>query len=148
MVLFTIGYEGLDQRIFLAHLAHHGVDVVADIRKLPLSRKRGFSKTALQETLSSRNIGYINFRNLGAPKDIRDELYQSGNYNRFFRKYKRNISNKKDLLKSIYKLINDGQKVTLFCFERDPQKCHRKVVAEEIKKLDNNGLKVKHIIPI
>ena len=148
MVLFTIGYEGLDQRKFLAHLVHHAVDVVADIRKLPLSRKKGFSKTALKETLSSKSIDYINFQKLGAPKDIRDELYKSGNYNRFFRKYQRNISDQTDLLKAIHGLVNTGKKVTLLCFERDPQKCHRKVVAEEIKKLDSNGLKVKHIIPV
>ena len=148
MVLFTIGYEGLDQKKFITHLVHHGVDLVADIRKLPLSRKKGFSKTALKETLSSKNIGYINFQKLGAPKDIRDELCKSGNYNRFVRKYQRNISDQTDLLKAIHGLVNTGKKVTLLCFERDPQKCHRKVVAEEIKKLDSNGLKVKHIIPV
>ncbi len=85
MVLFTIGYEGLDQRKFLAHLVHHAVDVVADIRKLPVSRKKGFSKTALRETLNYKGIDYFNYQALGAPKDIRDELYKSGNYNRFFR---------------------------------------------------------------
>lgn len=148
MVLFTIGYEGIDQRKFIAHLIHHRVDVVADIRKLPLSRKKGFSKTALKETLSSKSIEYINFQKLGAPKDIRDELYKSGNYNRFFRKYQRNISDQTDLLKTIHGLVDTGKKVSLLCFERDPQKCHRKVVAEEIKKLDRNGLKVKHIIPV
>ena len=148
MVLFTIGYEGLDQGKLIEHLVHHGVDVVVDIRKLPLSRKKGFSKTALKETLSSKSIDYINFQKLGAPKDIRDELYKSGNYNRFFRKYQRNILDQTDLLKDIHGLVNTGKKVTLLCFERDPQKCHRKVVAEEIKKLDSNGLKVKHIIPV
>ncbi|GAG31993.1 unnamed protein product, partial [marine sediment metagenome] len=98
--------------------------------------------------LSSKSIDYINFQKLGAPKDIRDELYKSGNYNRFFRKYQRNISDQTDLLKAIHGLVNTGKKVTLLCFERDPQKCHRKVVAEEIKKLDSNGLKVKHLMPV
>ena len=148
MILFTIGYEKLDQKQFVAHLSNHGVDVVADIRKLPLSRKKGFSKTALRETLNYKGIDYLNYQALGAPKDIRDELYKSGNYNRFFRKYQRNISDQTDLLKAIHGLVNTGKKVTLLCFERDPQKCHRKVVAEEIKKLDSNGLKVKHIIPV
>jgi len=148
MILFTIGYEKLDQKQFVAHLSNHGVDVVADIRKLPLSRKKGFSKTALRETLNYKGIDYLNYQALGAPKDIRDELYKSGNYNRFFRKYQRNISDQTDLLKAIHGLINTGKKVTLLCFERDPQKCHRKVVAEEIKKLDSNGLKVKHLMPV
>jgi uncharacterized protein (DUF488 family) len=148
MILYTIGYEGLDQRQFMAHLAHHGVDVVADIRKLPVSRKKGFSKTALKEMLNRGNIEYLNFQGLGAPKEIREELYQSGNYSRFFKKYLKNISDQQDLLETIHSLVDQGRKVSLLCFERNPQQCHRKVVAEEIKKLDGNGLEVTHIVPI
>jgi len=147
MILFTIGYEKLDQKQFMAHLSNHGVEVVADIRKLPVSRKKGFSKTALRETLSCEGIDYLNYQPLGAPKELRDELYKSGNYNRFFRKYEKNISDKTDYLAEILSLINSGRNVTLLCFERNPQECHRKVVAEEIRKLDGNGLKVEHIIP-
>ena len=47
-----------------------------------------------------------------------------------------------------YQLTDSGKKVALLCFERDPQKCHRSVVAKEIQKLDGNGLSVKHIVPI
>ncbi len=148
MTLFTIGYEGLDERQFMAHLSHHGVDLVADVRKLPVSRKKGFSKTALGEMLKKRKISYLNFQVLGAPKNIREELYRSGDYQRFFLRYRDSIADKQNDLKAILNLIHSGQNVTLLCFERDPQKCHRKVVAEEIKKIDGNGLKVNHIIPI
>lgn len=148
MLLFTIGYEGLDRRQFLAHLIHNGVDVVADVRKLPISRKKGFSKSALTETLHEKNIEYLNIRELGAPKEIRDELYASGDYQQFFRKYQKAISEKGDQLQSIHALIASGKKVALLCFERDPQKCHRNVVASEIQRLDGNGLTVKHIVPI
>ena len=147
MILFTIGYEKLDQKQFIAHLSNHGVEVVADIRKLPVSRKKGFSKTALRETLSCEGIDYLNYQPLGAPKELRDELYKSGNYDRFFLKYEKNISDKTDYLAEILSLINSGRNVALLCFERNPQECHRKVVAEEIRKLDGNGLKVEHIIP-
>jgi len=148
MILFTIGYEKLDQKQFIGCLSNHGVEVVADIRKMPVSRKKGFSKTALRETLSSKGIDYINYRDLGAPKELRDELYKSGNYDRFFRKYGKNISDKTDHLVEILSFINHGRHVALLCFERNPQKCHRKVVAEELRKLDGNGLKVEHIVPI
>lgn len=147
MILFTIGYEGLDLQQFIAHLIRHGVNVVADVRKLPISRKKGFSKSALAETLRSTRIDYLNFRGLGAPKEIRIELQQSGDYDRFFKKYEYNISDKEDHLKSIYTLVNCGKKVALFCFERDPEKCHRNMVAKKIQKLDGNGLTIKHIVP-
>ena len=148
MIFYTIGYEGLDPKQFITHLAYHGVNVVADIRKLPVSRKKGFSKTALKETLDDKQIDYLNFQQLGAPKALRDELYRSRDYGRFFKKYQENISDKDDHLKSILSLVEGGKKVALLCFERDPKKCHRKVVAEEIQKLDGNGLTVKHIIPL
>jgi uncharacterized protein (DUF488 family) len=120
---------------------------VADVRQLPLSRKKGFSKTALQEMLANKDIQYLHFQELGSPKKIRDELHKSGNYFRFFQEYQSNLSDKKELLRSIHLLITSGKKVTLLCFERDPKKCHRKVVADEIEKLDGNGLQIKHIIP-
>lgn len=148
MVLYTIGYEGLDQRQFMAHLAHYGVDIVVDVRKLPVSRKKGFSKTPLKEMLNEVNIEYLNLQDLGAPREIREELYHSGNYKRFFKDYLKNISDKQDLLEAIHVLIGQGKKVSLLCFERNPQQCHRKVVAEQIKKLDGNGLEVRHIVPL
>jgi uncharacterized protein (DUF488 family) len=43
--------------------------MVVDIRKLPLSRKKGFSKTALKELLNGENIEHQNFQALGAPKE-------------------------------------------------------------------------------
>lgn len=147
MILYTIGYEGLDLKQFKAHLACHGVDVVADVRRLPVSRKKGFSKTSLGETLRGQDIEYRNFQELGAPKTIREELYQSGDYDRFFQKYRQNISDKQTALEAIHDLLKKGKKVTLLCFERNPQQCHRQVVAEEIQKLDANGLEIRHIIP-
>jgi uncharacterized protein (DUF488 family) len=148
MILFTIGYEKLDPEQFIAHLNYHGIDMVADIRKLPVSRKKGFSKTALQETLKHNRIDYSNFQELGASKELRNELFKTGNYNRFFQKFESNISKKTDYLNGIISLLNRGRTVALLCFERDPQKCHRKVVAEEIRKLNGNGLRIEHIVPI
>jgi uncharacterized protein (DUF488 family) len=148
MFLFTIGYEKLDLKQFMAQLSYHGVDLVADIRKLPVSRKKGFSKTALGETLNHEGIDYLNYQALGAPKELRDELYRSGNYDRFFQKYENNISDKTDCLAEILSFINNGRKVALLCFERNHHQCHRKVLADEIRKLDGNGLKVEHIVPI
>ncbi|MBI9086642.1 MAG: hypothetical protein JEZ11_23795 [Desulfobacterales bacterium] len=45
MNLYTIGYEGLDTRQFIALLTHYGIDVVGDVRKLPAGSIKGFSMT-------------------------------------------------------------------------------------------------------
>jgi len=148
MVLYTIGYEGLDSRRFLKTLICNGIDMVVDVRKLPLSRKKGFSKTALKELLNGENIEYQNYQELGAPKEIREELYQSGDYTRFFERFLKCITERHDLLEDIHALVNSGKTVSLLCYERNPEQCHRKVVAEQVKKVNGNGLKIKHILPI
>ena len=145
MDLFTIGYEGIDQRQFLSWLQGHNIDVVADVRNLPLSRKKGFSKTALSSLLEENNIEYINFRELGAPKELRSFLIETKDYKKFFEKYKNSISRNLDHVDAILELVNEGKKVALLCYEKDPETCHRKIVANEVKKRDGNGLNIKHL---
>ena len=148
MIIYTIGYEGLDQRQFIAHLSHHGINVVADVRKVPISHKKGFSKTSLKELLNNSGIDYLNFRELGTPKEIREELSKTGNYKRFVKEYQKSLSGKKELLDAIHQFLDLGKKVALLCFERNPQECHRSILAEEIKKFNNNNLVIQHIVPL
>src|SRR3712207_1547559 len=68
---FTIGYEGADMDRFLMALKDAGVETLADVRAVALSRKRGFSKSALRDALADRDIGYRHFRELGTPKEGR-----------------------------------------------------------------------------
>ena len=46
--IFTIGYQQATQPAVLAALEEAGVEVLADVRARPLSRKPGFSKSALK----------------------------------------------------------------------------------------------------
>ena len=45
--LYTIGYKGRAADAFVEYLVGSGVEVLVDVRELPVSRKRGFSKTTL-----------------------------------------------------------------------------------------------------
>jgi uncharacterized protein (DUF488 family) len=94
LYIYTIGYEGLSQKVFLAWLNRCDINVIADVRHLPLSRKKGFSKNSLNESLSKNNIEYLSFRELGTSKDMRSKLLSSGDYTNFFKKYKDNLSKK------------------------------------------------------
>jgi len=147
MTLFTLGYEGLSSEAFVAWLERHRIDIVADVRKLPLSRKKGFSKTQLSKILESENIEYIGFSELGAPKAMRQKLYSTKNYKAFFREYHQEIQHKKEPIDKIINLLAKGSNIALLCFEHDPNTCHRKVLADEIKRRDGNGLKIMHLKP-
>ena len=74
MELYTIGYEGLNQDGFLKWLHYFNIDVVADVRDLPLSRKKGFSKTGLSDFLIKEDIEYFSYRELGVPKERRNQF--------------------------------------------------------------------------
>lgn len=145
MQLFTIGYEGIDQSQFLSWLSNYKINVVADVRDLPLSRKKGFSKTALSDLLNKNKIDYINYRELGAPKELRSYLFQTKDYKTYFKKYKSIVSKNLAAIDTILDTIKDGKNVVLLCYEKDPATCHRSVVADEVKKRDGNGLKIKHL---
>lgn len=65
--LFTIGYEGKEQGELIATLQAHQIDRLIDIRELPLSRRRGFSKTPLGDALRAAGIEYLHLRQAGNP---------------------------------------------------------------------------------
>ena len=46
-VVYTIGYESTDIDRFVTTLKTAGIERVADVRTVALSRKKGFSKKAL-----------------------------------------------------------------------------------------------------
>lgn len=147
MEIYTIGYEGLNQKAFLAWLQRYKINVIADVRQLPLSRKKGFSKNSLNESLAKNNIEYISYRELGTSKEMRSKLLSTGDYKKFFKEYKNKICDKTEQINELYEIVNSGKKIALLCFEHDAHKCHRKIIADEITKIDENGLKIKHIKP-
>jgi uncharacterized protein (DUF488 family) len=70
--VFTIGYERRSPDGLVRDLAGAGVTLLADVRELPLSRRRGFSRTALAAALGQAGLAYVHERALGNPKPYRD----------------------------------------------------------------------------
>ena len=138
--IVTIGYEGADFGLFLSTLEAIGVTTLLDIRELPMSRRRGFAKTALREGLASVGIDYRHEPRLGSPKTIRHQLRDDGNYTRFFRDFGKHLDKQVDLLEQLTEELSGT--VALLCYERDHTTCHRLAVAEAMGEL--TGLTPKH----
>lgn len=139
--LMTIGYEGANMQDFLATLKQAGVTTLLDVRELPLSRRRGFSKQALRDHLESVGVQYRHERDLGSPREIRHQLHTDGDYRQYFASFTTYLKKQAPLLKTLAGDI-DGR-VALMCFERDPTTCHRSVVAKHLESL--TGLRTKHL---
>jgi len=133
--MFTVGYEGRDVPEFAGVLRDFKVDVLVDVREKPISRKRGFAKSALRRMLESLGKSYLHVRSLGSPKALRDKLKREGDYRLFFAKYREHASAppQRAQIRHIRRMVEDGANVCLMCYERDASKCHRSVVAEMIR---------------
>ena len=142
--LFTMGYEGTTIDSFIGSLQDNNVSCVIDVRALPLSRKRGFSKTQLAERLKRVQIDYVHLRELGAPKDFRDKLKSTRDYVTFFKRMERHIASKKEAIRQAYDHVTRAR-CCLMCFERPADQCHRKVVAEKIRSTNGDNIRIKHI---
>lgn len=68
--VYTIGYEGTDIERFVQTLKAVGIEVLADVRAVALSRKKGFSKTALRNNLAEAGIEYIHLNALGTRSPV------------------------------------------------------------------------------
>jgi len=132
MSIATIGYEKVSIEDFVTTLLRSNIRVLIDVRQLPLSRKKGFSKRALESALANVGINYIHLRGLGDPKDGR-EAARAGNFGQFLKIFSSHMKTpefKTAIERAISILNKDGG--CLMCYERDPEQCHRKLVAEVI----------------
>lgn len=126
--LYTIGYEGRALDELVAELRAHRIERVIDVRELPLSRRRGFSKTPLGEALAAHDIEYVHLRQAGNPyrrekDDIpRDELLA---------KYTRYLAGAAQAITDVVDAAR-GRRVSLLCYEREPSECHRTILAKRI----------------
>jgi uncharacterized protein (DUF488 family) len=141
--IFTIGYEGASVEGFTTALRKAGVALVLDIRAAPVSRKKGFSKTPLARHLSEAGIGYRHLRGLGTPKGGR-EAARSGDHESFERIFRHHLEEPEALLDLGEALsLAAAQPVCLLCLERDPEQCHRLIVAERMSK--ESGQDIRHL---
>ncbi|MDA8078742.1 MAG: DUF488 domain-containing protein [Nitrospiraceae bacterium] len=143
--VFTIGYEKSTIDEFISRLRRHNITVLVDVREIPASRKPGFSKSRLAETLENHNITYIHVKELGSPKSLRTKLHQNNDYESFFDEYSAYIDSQLEIVKELYEEIVSQETSCLMCMERFPEYCHRRVVADKIKEIDGNGLRIMHI---
>ncbi len=142
--IFTVGYEGLTPRQFFGLIGSSKIRKLIDVRELPLSRKKGFSKTALAGACKRRGISYRHMPELGCPRHIRHEYREEGNWTTYTIHFKTHLSSQGNALAELAKLASD-EKACLLCFERDFNFCHRTYVAQAMRHYAPRGLRVAHL---
>lgn len=142
-LLSTIGYEGASLEDFVATLLAAKIRCLVDVRELPISRRKGFAKTALSEALREVGIEYVHLKGLGDPKAGREAARRKDykTFRKVFASHMKSQAAVSDLNLASQFAVSGG--ACLMCFERDPHLCHRAIVADAV--CNNHAVEVRHL---
>jgi len=130
--IFTIGYEGATQDELVARLKQAGVELLVDVRAVPLSRRPGFSKNILAAGLREGGMDYIGLKALGTPPEGR-EAARKHDLARLRRVYGGQLELPEAMAQAAQLIDLASERPTaLLCFERDPACCHRTLLIESV----------------
>jgi uncharacterized protein (DUF488 family) len=93
------------------------------VRALPLSRRPGFSKSALAASLDAGGIEYVHLRDAGNPF-----RHEAADIDRCLSRYRHYLEARPDVLEQISVLTAEMPSI-LLCVEADATACHRSVIA-------------------
>lgn len=131
--IVSIGYEGRTLEEFIKELQQAKVEVLVDVRLTPLSRKSGFSKTALSQALTENGIEYWHAKELGNPKENRAHFYE-GRLDVGRERYLAHLNNGS---RSTYEAVIERSKecrIALLCVEKDDRSCHRGCITDQAQR--------------
>jgi uncharacterized protein (DUF488 family) len=130
VTVFTIGYEKRDADDLISALRDAGVEMLADVREKPMSRKPDFRGAALRRSCEQAGIAYEGWAQLGSTEDQRARLHATSDFTTFEREFRNfAVSQRCGELDRLAERAS-ATSVALLCYERNHDECHRSVVAD------------------
>jgi uncharacterized protein (DUF488 family) len=143
--IWTIGHSTLPAAAFIALLQTHGIGLLADVRRLPSSRRHPqFNRESLTESLAAAGIDYLHFPELGGRREPRPDSANTGWREAGFRGYA-DYMQTAEFQAGIARLLEAAspQRCAIMCAEKAWQNCHRGLMADALKA---SGVEVIHIV--
>ena len=143
--IFTIGHSTRPIEEFLRLLQANGVELLIDIRSVPMSRRNPqFNGEMLAGSLARAGIGYLHLAQLGGLRHPQADSPNGAWRNDSFRGYA-DYMQTSEFAAAIRKLIELGneKQTAIMCAEAVPWRCHRSLVADA---LTARGIVVEDII--
>ena len=146
--LFTIGHSTHPLDRFLELLAEHRIELVADIRRFPGSRKYPhFNRESLANSLPEAGVEYHWIELLGGrrKKGGGEPSKNLALRNESFRNYADYMATE-EFREGVTQLLNDAQqrRTAFMCSEGLFWRCHRRLVSDYLLAKD---IRVQHIMP-
>ena len=157
--LRTIGVYGFDEVSFLDGLMRDGITMLLDVRQRRGVRGPEYAwanSQRLQSSLAAAGIAYRHHRELAPTTELRQLQYAEdarqgvGKRSRrelaasYVRRYPAEPLHPADLSAVVWELPATGA-AALFCVERDPEACHRSLIAQRLA--EQRGVTVRHLRP-
>ena len=154
----TIGVYGFDRDSFLEALAAAGIELLLDVRQRRGVRGSEYAwanARRLQAALAEVNTGYTHLKELAPTTELRELQYREdarlgeGKRSRsvlapeYARRYTEEILDRVDL-GPVVSWIGKSS-AALLCVERDPEACHRSLIAARLQRDWN--FSVEHLRP-
>jgi uncharacterized protein (DUF488 family) len=158
--LSTIGVYGWTPQGFIAALHGAGVHQLLDVRQRRGVRGSEYAwanSARLQAALAGAGIEYRHHRELAPTTELRQLQYREdarlgvGKRSRaalapeYRERYVKEILDRVDLAPIVDAMPADAASA-LFCVERDPEACHRSLIAARLT--DEYGVPVEHLRPV
>ncbi|MEO5967751.1 MAG: DUF488 domain-containing protein [Ferruginibacter sp.] len=143
--IWTIGHSTRSIIEFKSIISNFGIEIVADVRSFPGSRKfPQFNKEVMEQWLKESGFGYVHYKNLGGRRKMKTDSNNKGWRLAAFRGYADYMETQeyKTALKELEKLAKDN-KVAYMCSEAVWWSCHRSLISDDLK---NKGWEVIHIM--
>ena len=146
--IFSIGHSTHSIERFLELLAQHGIQLLADIRRFPGSRKYPhFGQDSLSRSLNEAGVGYDWMESLGGRRKASTDApsQNTGLRNESFRNYADYMATP-TFKKGIQRLLDSASshRVAMMCSESVFWRCHRGLVSDYLL---TQGVVVMHIMP-
>jgi uncharacterized protein (DUF488 family) len=145
LAIWTVGHSNRSAEAFLSVLEAHAIEVVADVRRFPGSRKHPqFGSAALAESLAARGIGYAWLSRLGGRRRGDAGPHHQGWRNPSFRAYAA-YTWTEEFADGLHELLHiaAGGRTTIMCSELLWWRCHRALISDVLRFV---GVEVIHIL--
>ncbi len=154
----TIGVYGFDRESFLEALKGGGVDLLLDVRQRRGVRGPEYAwanSARLQKTLTEAGIRYSHLKELAPTTAMREAQYRAdarrheGKRSRtaisdeYARLYTEGVLDRADL-DAVMRWVGSSH-AALLCVERDPEACHRSLIAARLR--ERYGFTVEDLRP-
>jgi uncharacterized protein (DUF488 family) len=143
--VFTVGHSTRTLSELTELVRAHGVTLIADVRKIPRSRRHPhFDAATLPATLGDAGLGYVHVPELGGLRRERPDSINRAWRNPSFRAYA-DYMQTREFADALDRLLDLGRahRVAIMCAEAYWMQCHRSLIADA---LVARGEAVWHIV--